>query len=114
MGVKEILMTSTYEIMTIAKGGLGENSAKELSKLVQSEIVSLGGEVTKTNFWGKRKFAYEIDHDTEGYYDVILLSLEKDKVATLKSKLNLMEGLVRYLITAVETQVSSANSGGKE
>jgi small subunit ribosomal protein S6 len=90
----------SYEIMTIIKIGLGEGEAKKLSKQVQSEIKALGGEVKETNFWGKRKFAYEIKHDTEGFYDVIFFELDKPKIKQLKSKLNLVEGLVRYLITA--------------
>ena len=30
-----------------------------------------GGNVTGTDFWGKRRFAYEIDHMNEGYYSVL-------------------------------------------
>ncbi|KKS63903.1 MAG: 30S ribosomal protein S6 [candidate division WWE3 bacterium GW2011_GWF1_42_51] len=48
-----------YEIMNIYKLELGEEGAKELSSKVQENIDSNGGKVTASNFWGKRKFAYE-------------------------------------------------------
>ena len=89
----------TYEIMTITDIKLGESAAKKLSTQVQEEIKALGGEVKETNFWGKRKFAYPVNHETDGFYDVVLFELAQDKVKQLKSKLNLVEGLVRYLIT---------------
>jgi len=90
-----------YELMTITKIDIGEDKAKEISTNVQKLISSLGGKVEKTDFWGKRKFAYPIKHSTEGFYDVINFDLEKEKVALLKSKLNLMQEVLRYLFTAL-------------
>lgn len=90
-----------YELMTITKIAIGEDKAKEISTNVQKLISSLGGKVEKTDFWGKRKFAYPIKHSTEGFYDVINFDLGKEKVALLKSKLNLMQEVLRYLFTAL-------------
>ena len=90
-----------YEIMTIYKLDQGEDKSKELSKKVQDMISSLEGVVENSNFWGKRKFAYEIKHNTEGFYDVINFEIDPLKIDSLKTKLNLVEGLVRYLITAL-------------
>jgi len=89
-----------YEIMTIYKNSLGEEGSKELSKKLQEVVTSLGAEVIKSDFWGRRKFAYEIKHDTEGFYDVLNIECEAGTVTKLKAKLNLLSGLVRYLITA--------------
>ncbi|NMB91892.1 30S ribosomal protein S6 [candidate division WWE3 bacterium] len=89
-----------YEIMAIYKNDLGEEGAANLSKKMQEIITSLGAKVVETNFWGRRKFAYEINHSTEGFYDVISIECESSIVAKLRVKLNLLSGLVRYLITA--------------
>lgn len=93
-----------YELMIIIKIDLGEEKAKEVSKKIQELIASLGGKVTNADFWGKRKLAYEIKHDTEGYYDVLSFELTADKLAKLKDKLNLMQEVVRYLVTAVDAE----------
>ena len=90
-----------YELMTITKIDLGEEKAKEVSKNIQELISSLNGKVTKTDFWGKRKLAYEVSHNTEGYYDLITFDLDSDKVSKLKSKLNLVQEVIRYLVTAL-------------
>ena len=89
-----------YEIMTIYKINLGEEGAKDLSKKVQELIKLLDAKILENNYWGKRKFAYEIKHDTEGFYDVLTFEAESSVVSKLKAKLNLLNGLVRYLITA--------------
>ncbi len=89
-----------YELMTLTKGTLGEPKAKEVSQKVSETISSLGGKVLKSDFWGKRKLAYLIRQETDGFYEVIDFELSADKVEILKKKLNLEEFLVRYLITA--------------
>lgn len=94
------LSMNQYEIMTIYRIDLGEEKAKALSTTIQELITSLGGKVNGTKYWGKRKFSYEIEHNTEGFYDVINFELETKNISKFKSKLNLTEGLVRYLITA--------------
>jgi len=91
-----------YEIMTIYNIDLGEEGALNLSKEVKGIITSLDGKIVSDSFWGKRRFAYRIELQEEGYYDVIQFDLEGSKVVDLKSKLNGHSGLVRYLITALE------------
>lgn len=90
-----------YELMTITKIDLGEEKAKEVSKNIQGIISSLDGKVSKTDFWGKRKLAYEVKHNTEGYYDVITFEMDSDKVSKFKTKLNLVQEVIRYLVTAL-------------
>lgn len=89
-----------YEIMTIYKLELGEQGAKDLSSKVQEAITANDGEIKAANFWGKRKFAYEIKHATEGFYDVINFNLEPSKLKKFEGKLKVMTGIVRYLVTA--------------
>ncbi|OGC38701.1 30S ribosomal protein S6, partial [candidate division WWE3 bacterium RBG_13_37_7] len=58
------------------------------------------GSIKKDDFWGKRKLSYEINHQTEGFYSVSEFEIEPSKVSSLKQKLNLMQEVVRYLVTA--------------
>jgi small subunit ribosomal protein S6 len=89
-----------YELMTIYKNELGEEGAKKLSGSISNIISSAGAKEVKNDFWGRRKFAYEIKGDVEGFYDLFTFDLESSSVKTVKEKLNLINGLVRYLFTA--------------
>jgi len=89
-----------YELMTIYNISLGESGAKELSTEVSDLIKSLKGKIINQDFWGKRKFAYEIKHDSEGFYEVVTFEMDSSKLNDFKKKLNLLDKVVRYLITA--------------
>lgn len=93
-----------YEVMTISKKALGEEGFETISGLVKEAITKAGGEVTNSTPWGRRKFAYKMDNETEGFYEVIDFTLTAGKIDTLKTRLNLIEGLQRYLITATQAK----------
>lgn len=93
-------MNQKYELMTIYKLQSGEPGARELSKSISTLITTLEGKVEKAEFWGKRKFAYEIDHTLEGFYDLIHFEMDSSKLEKFTSKLGLLPNIVRYLITA--------------
>ena len=88
-----------YEVMIIYKSDQAEEGAKKASEEVKGVITTLKGEVTDDTWWGKRKFAYEIKHATEGFYEVINFNLAPEKQDNLKKKFNLNPSIVRYLIT---------------
>jgi small subunit ribosomal protein S6 len=87
-----------YEIMTISKKALGEEGFSLVSGLVREGIEKNGGKVLSDSNWGKRRFAYKIENETEGYYEVINFELSPAKLSSLKTRLSLIEGLVRYII----------------
>ena len=89
-----------YELMTIARAGLTDRGAKDLSNQIQDLVKSLEGKIIKQDFWGKRKLAYELKHNTEGYYDVLTLTLAPASLRKFEQKLSLMPDLLRYLVTA--------------
>jgi small subunit ribosomal protein S6 len=93
-----------YEIMTITKKSLGEEGFSLVSGLIKETIEKNGGNITNSYDWGKRKFAYKMDNDTEGFYEVLNFDLNPAKLSAVKTKLSLIEGLVRYLITAQNTK----------
>jgi small subunit ribosomal protein S6 len=94
-----------YELMTITKKALGQEGSEVVSGLVKEAITKLEGSVDNISTWGRRKFAYKMDNETEGYYEVIDFSINPSKIEALKTRINLIEGLQRYLITnSIETK----------
>lgn len=89
-----------YELMTISKLSLTEDGARSLSNSVKDAISGFGGKILDDNFWGKRKFAYAVNKEKEGFYDVVSFEMDPEGMLKFRMKLNLIEGLVRYLITA--------------
>ncbi len=86
-----------YELMMIHRPELAETDVRTQISEVESSIGD-GGTVKATDFWGKRRFAYEIDHLNEGYYSVVEFQGDSDVVATLDRTLSLADEVVRHKI----------------
>ena len=56
-----------YELMVIFDGDLDDSAAAQASTRVAGTTVELGTSIEKNDWWGRRKFACEIDHKIEGY-----------------------------------------------
>ncbi len=89
-----------YELMTITKASLSDDKVKAVSQEITDLIAAQKGTVAKVDAWGKRKLAYEIDGNKEGYYNVMQFQLEPANLSRFKDKIKLMDNLVRYLITS--------------
>lgn len=99
-----------YELMSIIKGKLSEESARSLSNSNKDVVSTNGGKILNGNFWGKRKFAYEVKGQTEGWYDVIEFEGDEVGISKIKEKFNVIDDLVRYLIILVSQGLTD---GGK-
>ena len=64
-------------------------------------VTTGGGEVGKIDRWGRRRFAYEIAHQTEGYYVVVRFTAEPATAAELDRPLNLADEIIRHKVTVV-------------
>ena len=63
-----------------------------------ANAISENGNVENTDFWGKRRFAYEINHINEGYYSVVTFSADFELVERLDRALTLSDAVVRHKI----------------
>ena len=57
-----------------------------------------GGEIEKTDEWGRKKLAYPIDYKTEGYYVLMTFVSGPEFPRELDRKLRIAEGVMRSLI----------------
>ena len=91
-----------YELVFIVHPDLDENAFRELVEKVRGWITDAGGEVTKVDFWGKRKLAYTIRKQKEGQYVLFKTQMAPEFSAQLERNLRFQEPVLRFLITSVE------------
>ena len=65
---------------------------------IEKAIADREGVVKDTDFWGKRRFAYEINHMNEGYYSVIVFDGGVELQQTLDRSLGLLDSVVRHKV----------------
>jgi len=84
-----------YELMMIHRSDLEEPDVRDQIAAVETTVGD-NGSVESTDFWGKRRFAYEIDHMTEGYYSVVEFQGDAELVENLDRSLLLADSVVRH------------------
>lgn len=87
-----------YEVMTIHRPELAENDVQAKVEEVKTFLGSRGAEIDGTDLWGKRRFAYEINHVSEGFYSVVKFQAERDAVDDLDRVLTLADDVIRHKI----------------
>ena len=89
---------STYEVITVVRPDLDEEALNAVIERVQQRIAEVGGDVTSTDRWGKRRIAYPIRKYRDGYYIMTVFSLASGQVARLRQTLGLNEDLLRFVV----------------
>lgn len=87
-----------YELMLIADPELDERALKKLTEQFLKVVTDEKGTIDSTDYWGRRKLAYEIDGKTEGNYAVVEYTAEPAVSDELDRLLNLNESIVRTKI----------------
>lgn len=96
---------STYELMIITHGSMTDDTVTTNVERFTELIGQLGGEVDRVDHWGKREFAYEIDHQREGYYTVVDFQVDGEQLPELERQLRLTDAVVRHKVVRPAARV---------
>ncbi len=91
-------INESYEAVLVFNTKLGEEGIKALVAKF-TELIENNGTLDLVNEWGKRKLAYAIEDETEGYYVLYNFTSKTDFPAELDRILMITEGVLRSLIT---------------
>ncbi|PKN74206.1 MAG: 30S ribosomal protein S6 [Candidatus Cloacimonetes bacterium HGW-Cloacimonetes-2] len=96
-------MTKDYELMVIYSPKLSSEEVERLNETILTQIKDNGGEIIKTDVWGRRYLAYQINKHNEGYYYLNYFKLESTSIKNVKSAFNINEQILRYMVVAKES-----------
>ncbi len=94
-------MKSNYETIMVISTKLDEEATKAMIEKFKS-LIEKHGVVGEVEEWGKRRLAYEIQKETEGYYVLINFESEPDFLKELDRIYNITDGLLRSLTVRKE------------
>ena len=84
--------------MVVFSVSAGDDNVKGLVEKFKT-LIENNGTVEEVNEWGKRKLAYEIDDQTEGYYVLYTFESKPDFPAEFERVLKITDGVMRSMIT---------------
>ena len=98
-------MTRRYELVYVVSPDATDEQVADLHTQVEGIVQRLGGQLEKTESWGRRKLAYEIGRYKEGIYvlDIIVGSGELMKEIDRRLKVS-AELIIRHLVVRVDEE----------
>ncbi|MEG1932563.1 MAG: 30S ribosomal protein S6 [Pygmaiobacter sp.] len=88
-----------YETVVVLRCSTDEETTAALLAKFK-DLIAKNGTIESVEEWGKRKLAYPINDQNEGYYALIKFSCEHDFPAELDRVYKITDGVLRTLIIA--------------
>ncbi|MDR0325659.1 MAG: 30S ribosomal protein S6 [Oscillospiraceae bacterium] len=88
---------SRYETVFILSATLSEEATAATVEKFKT-LIEQNGTIGEIDEWGKRRLAYEINDEAEGYYMLINFESDPDFPAELDRVYRITEGVLRSLI----------------
>lgn len=86
-----------YETMVVYSVAAGDESAQPLVEKFKA-MIEANGTLESIDDWGKRKLAYPINDELEGYYVIYNFASEPEFPAELDRVFKITDGVLRSLI----------------
>ena len=86
-----------YEAMVVFSVKNGEEQVQSLVTKF-TDLIKANGELVNVDEWGKRKLAYPINYESDGYYVVYTFSSKTDFPAEFERIINITDGVLRSLV----------------
>jgi small subunit ribosomal protein S6 len=91
-----------YELMVVMHPTISDEQMPGALDPIAGYIMTRGGTIQEVQMeapWGRRRLAYPINDQTEGFYTLFKFQLEPSRSAEVDRDLKLNEDILRFLIT---------------
>ena len=77
-----------------------KNGEEQVQSLVAkfTDLIKANGELANVDEWGKRKLAYPINYENDGYYVVYTFNSKTDFPAEFERIINITDGVLRSMV----------------
>lgn len=92
-------VNAKYEAMVVFSLAKGEDAVKELIEKFKAQIEENATLESVDESWGKRKLAYPINDELDGYYVIYTFESTPAYPTEFTRKVNITDGVLRSLVT---------------
>lgn len=86
-----------YELCVVVNAKLEDEERAKVVDKCKAYIERFGGTITNVDDWGKKRLAYEIGHEREGFYYFIQFDAEPTAPAEIENRVRIMDNVIRFL-----------------
>lgn len=100
---------SFYESVFIIRQDVSTSDVDKIRDNFTKIAQDNGGEIIKTEYWGLRTLAYEINNNKKGHYIFLGLKALPAAIQEVERRMKLSDNIIRFFTTKVEA-ISSEHS----
>ena len=93
-----------YELALVVSAKIEDDAREATVEKAKGYITRFGGTISEVEEWGKKKLAYEIQHQTEGFFYFIQFEAPTTAPAEIERRARIMDNLLRYLCVKKDEQ----------
>ncbi len=93
-----------YELALIVSAKLDDDARNAVVEKAKGYITRYEGIIGEADEWGKKRLAYEIQHEREGFYYFIPFEAAPTAPAEIERHVRIMDGVLRYLIVRADEE----------
>lgn len=98
---REVKIMNKYESIIIVNPNLDEASLKELENKFTG-LINENGKVESVEQMGKRKLAYEINKQSEGYYTLFNFESKPEAIVELERVYRITDSVMKFIVVKKE------------
>jgi small subunit ribosomal protein S6 len=91
-----------YENVFIARQDVPATTVETLTTQFEELVKSLGGTVSKKEYWGLRSLNFRIKKNRKGHYSLLNIDAPSAAVKELERTMSINEDIIRYLTVRVD------------
>ncbi|PJF41822.1 MAG: 30S ribosomal protein S6 [Phototrophicales bacterium] len=95
-------MTRNYEITYIMPVNLHDEEQKATEARVIEWITSAGGTIKTSSHWGRRRLAYPIGTNREGYYVFLQAEMPPSALKDFERRMQIDANIIRHLVVRID------------
>ncbi len=93
---------SFYESIVIIRQDVSSADVDKIANDLKKIVADFGGEVIKTEYWGLRQLAYEINNNKKGHYYFMGIKANNALLKELDRRIKLSESIIRSSVVKVD------------
>ena len=91
-----------YELCVVVNAKLEDEARTAVIDKAKGYVERFGGTISDVDEWGKKKLAYEINHEREGFYYFIHFEAESTAPAEIENRVRIMDNVIRFLCVRID------------
>ena len=90
-----------YEKVVILNPDLDDTATSETIDKIKDIIIKKGGEILKTENWGRRKMAYELNKHQKGNYFLLLFKSPPATILELEKLYKVVDAIIKFMVVKI-------------